>query len=39
VKSSFKVAFGISGFEHKTEEVLKWRKFNTEIIGIIGIAH
>jgi hypothetical protein len=29
VQSSFKVAFGISGFEHQTEEGLKGRKYIT----------
>jgi hypothetical protein len=29
-----KVSLGIEGFEHETEENLKWRKFNTEIIDL-----
>jgi hypothetical protein len=32
VKSPFKVSLGISGLEHKNEEALKCRKFNTEMV-------
>lgn len=34
VKPPLKVSFGSSGFEHYTEENLKWRKFSSEIIDL-----
>jgi hypothetical protein len=32
MKLPFKISLGSSGFEHKIEENLNWRKFNIDII-------
>jgi hypothetical protein len=34
VKPPHKVSLGTSGFERQTEEKLKWRKFNAEIVDL-----
>jgi hypothetical protein len=34
VKPPYKVASEISGFDRETEDNLKWRKFNAEIIDL-----